>query len=181
MACIKTDKVLLPQDFQFEISPGWFLDIDVESSPIIYTHGKKSMTFHSAVVKDLCSRNDVIRLAKGRRQMILTTQVLQGLVDFETFLSWYDFHWSLNQSSAIFSGSRDLKHVYKEVHFQHFRTCHYGRHSRWSNFWHSNQRSWVTEAHLPWHQSMGMPGRMEEPDQPSLEGEERSPVDDRWE
>ena len=92
MGCIKTDKVLLPVDFQFEISPGWFIDIKVESSPIKYmlTHGKKSMTFHSAVVKDLCSRNYGIRLAKGRRQMILTLQVLQGLVDFETFLNWYD-------------------------------------------------------------------------------------------
>ena len=92
MACIKTGKVSLPKDFQFELSPGWFLDIDVESSPVKYTltHGKKSMTFHSAVVKDLCSRNYGIRLAKGRRQMVLTPQVLQGFVDFETFLSWYD-------------------------------------------------------------------------------------------
>ena len=30
MACIKTDKVTFPQDFQLEISPGWFLDIDVQ-------------------------------------------------------------------------------------------------------------------------------------------------------
>ena len=90
MDCIKTDKVSLPP--QFELSPGWFLDIDVESSPVKYTltHRKKSMTFHSAVVKDLCSRNYGIRLAKGRRQMVLTPQVLQGFVDFETFLSWYD-------------------------------------------------------------------------------------------
>ena len=53
-------------------------------------HRKKSLTFHSALVKDLCSRNYGIRLAKGRRQMVLTPQVLQGFVDFETSLSWYD-------------------------------------------------------------------------------------------
>ena len=92
MASIKTDKVSLPKDFQIEIMAGWFLDIDIQSNPIKYTltHGKKSMTFHSNVTKDLCTRNYGIRLAKGRRQMVLPSTVLQAFVDHETFLSWYD-------------------------------------------------------------------------------------------
>lgn len=92
MVSIKTEKIALPQDFQIEIVKGWFLDIDVQSSPIKYTltHGKKSMTFHSNVLKDLCSRNYGIRLAKGRRQMVLPSSVLQAFVDYETFLTWHD-------------------------------------------------------------------------------------------
>lgn len=92
MASIKTEKISLLRDFQFELTDGWFLAIDVNSNPIKYTliHGKKSMTFHSCITKDLCSRNYSIRLAKGRRQMVVPPQVLQAFVDYETFLSWYD-------------------------------------------------------------------------------------------
>ena len=92
MAGIKTEKITLPNEFQLEIAPGWYLEIDIEGFPIKYTltHGKKSMTFLSNVTKDLCSRNYALRLAKGRRQMILPPHILQAFVDFETFLSWYD-------------------------------------------------------------------------------------------
>ena len=92
MASIKTDKVVLDKDFHFEIVKGWFLDIDIQSSPVKYTltHGKKSMTFHSNVTRDLCLRNYGLRLVKGRRQMVLPPHVLQGFVDHETFLTWYD-------------------------------------------------------------------------------------------
>ena len=92
MATIKTGKVCLPENFYIEIAPGWYLDIDVRTSPKKYTltHGKKSMSFLSNVTKDLCSRNYGIRLANGRRQMVLPPHVLQAFVDYETFLSWYD-------------------------------------------------------------------------------------------
>ena len=92
MASLKTDKISLPKDFQIEIVPGWFLDIDIQSNPVKYTltHGKKAKTFHSDIHKDLCSRNYGIRLAKGRRQMILPPSVLQAFADHETFLRWYD-------------------------------------------------------------------------------------------
>ena len=82
MASFKTDKISLRKDFQIEIVKGWFLNIDVQS--------KKSMTFHSDIMKDLCSKNYGIRLAKGRRQMILPPYVLQAFVDHETFSRWYD-------------------------------------------------------------------------------------------
>ena len=92
MTSIKTEKVNLTRDFQIEIASGWFLDIDTESNPIKYTllHGKKSMSFHSNVARDLCSRNYGLRLAKGRRQMVIPPHVLQAFVDHEIFISWYD-------------------------------------------------------------------------------------------
>jgi len=98
MATIKTGKVTLPTEFQIELVPGWFLDIDIESSPIKYTltHGKKSLSFLSNITKDLCSRNYGIRLTKGRRHMVLPPHVLQAFVDHEVFLHWYDS--SINQS-----------------------------------------------------------------------------------
>jgi len=99
MASIKTGKVTLPVEFQIELVPGWLLDIDVKSSPTRYTltHGKKSLTFHSNITKDLCSRNYGIRLTKGRRHMVVPPYVLQAFVDNEIFLQWYD--QDLNQST----------------------------------------------------------------------------------
>ena len=92
MSSIKSDKISLCGGFQFEICDGWFLEIDNDCTPVKYTlsHGKKSMSFHSSVMKDLVARNYSIRLAKGRKQMIVPPQVLQAFVEHETFLSWYD-------------------------------------------------------------------------------------------
>ncbi len=92
MASLKTEKVCLPNEFQLELVPGWTLNINTETKPTQYTlvHGKKSMTFHHHVMKDLCARNYGIRLAKGRRQMNLPPIVLQAFVDYEMFLMWYD-------------------------------------------------------------------------------------------
>ena len=92
MATLKTEKVSLSNEFQLELVPGWILHINTETKPTQYTlvHGKKSMTFHYHVMKDLCARNYGIRLAKGRRQMILPPIVLQAFVENEMFLMWYD-------------------------------------------------------------------------------------------
>jgi hypothetical protein len=92
MSSIKSDKIFVSPGFQFEIYDGWFIEIENESSPVKYTlmHGKKSVSFHSDVMKDLIKRNYSIRLAKGRKQMIVPPQVLQAFVDHEIFFSWYD-------------------------------------------------------------------------------------------
>ena len=92
MACIKTSKIILPKIFQLELSPGWSLDIDTNSTPTKYilTHGKKSMTFDAHVTRDLCTRNYSIRLAMGRRQMVVPSEVLQAFSEHEIFLKWYD-------------------------------------------------------------------------------------------
>ena len=87
MATIRTEKIVLSPTFQMEISPGWYLDTDKSRYTLI--HGKKCMTFDSGVIKDLCARNYSIRLAKGRRHMILPPHVLQAFVENETFLTWY--------------------------------------------------------------------------------------------
>ena len=92
MAELKTDKILLPTEFQIALDDGWMLDIDVNTVPAKYTltHGKKSMSFNRDVTMNLCSRNYGIRLVKGRRQMVLPPHVLQSFVDYSTFLTWYD-------------------------------------------------------------------------------------------
>ena len=92
MASIKTSKVNLPKVFQIELAPKWMLDIDLNTIPTRYTltHGKKSMTFDTDVTRDLCTRNYSIRLALGRRQMIVPPNVLQAFSDHEIFLKWYD-------------------------------------------------------------------------------------------
>lgn len=99
MASLNTGKLLLPAEFQIELVPGWFLDIDIDSYPIKYTltHGKKSISFHSNITKDLCARNYGIRLTKGRRHMVLPPHVLQAFVEHEVFLEWYDS--TLSQSN----------------------------------------------------------------------------------
>jgi len=83
MAYIKTDKVTLPSEFHFELIPGWTMDM--EKDRFTLTHGKKSMTFDMTVLQDLCSRNYGIRLAKGRKQMMLTPDVLQSFVEYHMF------------------------------------------------------------------------------------------------
>lgn len=92
MASIKSAKVELPKTFQIELAKGWLLDIDTNTVPTKYTltHGKKSMSFHSEVAKDLCTRNYCVRLAHGRRQMTLPPDILQAFADYEVFLNWYD-------------------------------------------------------------------------------------------
>ncbi len=92
MATIKTSKVNLPKVFQIELAPGWSLDIDTNTVPTRYTltRGKKSMTFDGNVVKDLITRNYSIRLALGRKQMIVPPEVLQAFTEHEIFLKWYD-------------------------------------------------------------------------------------------
>lgn len=87
--------VQLPQnthDFELEIAEQWWLKIDGDTLPITYTltHGKKFMSFHGEVMKDLCTRNYGYRLAKGRRQMVLPPHVLQGFVDNEKLIRHYD-------------------------------------------------------------------------------------------
>lgn len=92
MTSIKTDKLCLPTDVQLQIADGWILDIDVHSFPIKYTltHGKKSLSFSSNIVKNLCSRNYCIKLTHGRRRMIIPPEMLQALVDNSIFICWYD-------------------------------------------------------------------------------------------
>ena len=92
MATIKTSKINLPKVFQIELSPGWALDIDTNAVPTRYTltHGKKSMTFDVNVVRDLITRNYSIRLALGRKRMIVPPEVLQAFSEHEIFLKWYD-------------------------------------------------------------------------------------------
>lgn len=121
MACIKTSKIILPKIFQLEISPGWILDIDTSSIPSKYTltHGKKSMTFDNQIAKDLCTRNYSVRLAMGRRQMVVPPEVLQAFYEHEIFLKWYDqsletvdqsetSHVTFSQSETSRPKSRDL-------------------------------------------------------------------------
>ena len=108
MAMIKSDKKIIDKCFQIEIVSGWLLDIDANVHPIKYTltHGKKSMNFHSNVTKDLCCRNYSLRLAQGRKQMILPAKVLQAFVEHEPFLSWYDEalkETSISQSNGSMS------------------------------------------------------------------------------
>lgn len=93
--CWYDPNVRLPEnthDFEIEVAEQWFLNIDGSSTPIKYSlsHKKRSMTFHAEVMKDLCTRNYGIRLAKGRRQMVLPPHVLQGFVDHETDIMQYD-------------------------------------------------------------------------------------------
>lgn len=92
MACIKTDCVHVPTEFQIELLPGWLLDIDLNCSPIKYTlnHGKKSMSFHSHIMKDLIERNYSLRLVKGRRQMVLPASILEEIVTYADCLCLYD-------------------------------------------------------------------------------------------
>lgn len=92
MATIKSSKIDLPKSFQIELCHGWVLDIDTNVIPSVYTltHGKKSMTFHSEIAKDLCTRNYGVRLALGRRQMKVPPEVLQAFSEYEIFLKWYD-------------------------------------------------------------------------------------------
>lgn len=92
MATIKSSKINLPKIFQIELFPGWTLDIDTNTMPSRYTltHGKKSMTFDALVTSDLCTRNYSLRLALGRRQMVVPPEVLQAFSDHEIFLKWYD-------------------------------------------------------------------------------------------
>lgn len=92
MASIKSSKISLPKIFQLELSPGWLLNIDTNVVPTQYTlvHGKKSMNFDTTVASDLCRRNYSIRLAMGRRQMVIPPEVLQAFSDHEIFLQWYD-------------------------------------------------------------------------------------------
>jgi hypothetical protein len=92
MATLKTEKISLNQEFQFELCQGWLLSIDNNVEPIQYTltRGKKSITFNSQVVSELCNRNYGVRLVKGRKQMHLPPVVLQAFIDNEAFLQWYD-------------------------------------------------------------------------------------------
>ena len=92
MASIKSSKIVLPVGFQIEVSPGWTLSVARDTLPPKYTltHGKKSMSFHSEVAKDLCQRNYSVRLALGRKQMVLPPSVLQAFVDFEETLKYLD-------------------------------------------------------------------------------------------
>lgn len=92
MASIKSSKIELPKVFQIELTPGWILGIEVDTLPTTYTltHGKKSMTFYSEVAKDLCGRNYGIRLAQGRRHMLVPPEVLQAFSENEIFIMWYD-------------------------------------------------------------------------------------------
>ena len=92
MAELKTDKILLPKDFQIDLQDGWTLDIDIQNTPTKYTltHGKKSISFNTNVTMNLCSRNYGIRLVKGRRQMVIPPHILQSFVEYDEFLKWYD-------------------------------------------------------------------------------------------
>ena len=101
MATIKSSKINLPKIFQLELCPGWLLNIDTNITPTQYTltHAKKSMTFDANVASDLCRRNYSIRLAMGRRQMIVPPEVLQAFADNDIFLRWYDT--SLGQGHTL--------------------------------------------------------------------------------
>ena len=92
MATLKTERIPLAPVFQFELCAGWFLSIDITTTPVQYTltRGKKSINFHSEVISDLCNRNYGVRLVKGRKQMHLPPYVLQAFIDNEAFLQWYD-------------------------------------------------------------------------------------------
>ena len=57
------------------------------------------MTFDANVASDLCRRNYSIRLAMGRRQMIVPPEVLQAFADNDIFLRWYDT--SLGQGHTL--------------------------------------------------------------------------------
>ena len=92
MATLKSDKKVIEHGFQVEIVDGWFLDINTNVFPITYTltHGKKSMTFYSDVATELCQRDYSLRLAHGRKQMVLPPKVLQAFVEFETFIMFVE-------------------------------------------------------------------------------------------
>ena len=49
----------LTSSFQIELAPNWILEIDAQYKPAKYTliHGKKSLSFQSDVIKDMCARN----------------------------------------------------------------------------------------------------------------------------
>ena len=92
MAMIKSDKIVMAPTFQFDLCPGWTLNIDRSCTPIMYTltHGKKSMTLTSSVVGNLCIRNYGLRLVKNRKQMYLPPEVLQSFSEHQIFLQWFD-------------------------------------------------------------------------------------------
>jgi hypothetical protein len=99
MAELKGDKITLANDFQLALPDGWTVSIDIQSKPTNYTltHGKKSINFDSTVMNRLCLRQYGIRLVKGRRQMIVPSQILQSFEDNVVFLQWYDPYLSANQ------------------------------------------------------------------------------------
>jgi hypothetical protein len=106
MAELKTDKICLKNDFQIPFGDGWTLIIDRDCTPTTYTltHGKKSITFDSHVMRKLCSRQYGIRLVKGRKQMNVPAHVLQNFVDYSVFLDWYDPNFldeNIDQSNDI--------------------------------------------------------------------------------
>ena len=86
-ATIKTDCIRVPTDFRFELCPGWTLEM--EKDRFTLTHGKKSMTFDRRVLQDLMTRNYGLRLAMGRKQMVVTPDALQAFVDYETFFDFW--------------------------------------------------------------------------------------------
>ena len=92
MAELKTDKITLPNEFKIDLLEGWTLSIDLNAFPSKYTltHGKKSMSFNSEVMKKLCCRDYGIRLVRGRTQMIIPAQVLESFVLNNVFIQWYD-------------------------------------------------------------------------------------------
>ena len=110
MATLKSDKKLIEQCFQVEIIDGWFLDINTNVVPTTYTltHGKKSMSFHSDVARELCQRDYSLRLARGRKQMVLPPHVLQAFVEYETFIMFI-------QSSADVASSERANVVRTDV------------------------------------------------------------------
>lgn len=88
-------------DFHTELIEGWFLSIDKSASPFLYTlrRGKRSMTFNSNVLMNLCLRNYGLRLTKGRRQMHLPPDLLQAFVDNALFFQWFDPHCETSEAA----------------------------------------------------------------------------------
>ena len=88
---LKSGKIELSQQFNFDLSHDWILTIDLSTVPTTYilTHGKKSMCFNYEVICKLCRREYDVRLVRGRRQLVIPSQVLQSFVDNSVFIQWY--------------------------------------------------------------------------------------------
>lgn len=92
MATVKCDGVAVGSPVEIVLKQGWLLQIDKQTTPVSYTiyHGKKSMSFHSETMGDLCNRRYGVRLSRGRRQMKLPAGVLDSLVEYGPVIQWID-------------------------------------------------------------------------------------------
>jgi hypothetical protein len=90
MATIKACTYEVGKEVQWELCPDWYVGLDTTTHQYALMHGKKTITFHSDIAKQLCRRQYGIVLANGRRRMEIPPHVLQAFVDHDLTFQWLD-------------------------------------------------------------------------------------------